>query len=878
VNSTVTTIDFFKGTTGYNKLYSSDGSVLVYDDRIVLEYLSNAKKGTWKQIGVPQSINYSQIDDYTYEVDRYYDNFLGTSYVVKYLLKSVVGETSIKTTIEITSGQTDIYRLNWSPSGITNIDSVSSTNSTTFVKEKGSISFDWSDVYQNFGNITSSSISTVAQGGKLSTYFNIGSLVAGQKIVVDPITRVQGNNSGTSGTSSVSVTMSSTPVSGNILIATIAIMCWTSTAITVSSITETNVVWTKVINSADTDESYYWDSEIWKGVVSASASTSVTVTLSGTPGGGGGSVVNICEYNSSIGTLTTDKTAYNSGADYDIDSGTTVTTTESEELWIGSLMGTGAQATPTNSFTLLDGTLRAHGGSGGFLEKIVSSTGTANVGDSQSPTWYYWSGCIATFKAVPATVTETVVLSNSVSISTSSSDYKIVYFKGTTTTIISMVDNKIKSVFTINSLTTAITGTNLMIKKLQSSLSSTIIIASTTGVIKSVYSNNQLVVQSVAVGTLLKTLTTINNLTIVITDSEGTVKRTYSVNYGTAVVSSEIGITKNVIQLEEILISSSTISSSALLSAYKIISFSGSTTTIVSISNGEVKGVSVTNIISSQIVSEISLIKKLSLNSQATIIIMDNEGNIKNVYMNQTLISGVVANVNSLKTILSLTTLTIIVTDNEGVIKRIFTVNYNTISSLSEIGIDKEIAILETELISSNTISSTAILSTYKVISITNNLATIISIENGQVKGVTVTSSITPQIISECKIIKNLNISYQTTVVVLYENGTIKNLYLSNTLSTEVISSETSLKELFLTDSIVIIVTDENGVVKRIYMNSLNTIKITSSGWTSVVVVIAGITFDIPWLVIFLVIGIVFGLMFAILYCKRNKGDKQNVV
>jgi heme/copper-type cytochrome/quinol oxidase subunit 3 len=123
-----------------------------------------------------------------------------------------------------------------------------------------------------------------------------------------------------------------------------------------------------------------------------------------------------------------------------------------------------------------------------------------------------------------------------------------------------------------------------------------------------------------------------------------------------------------------------------------------------------------------------------------------------------------------------------------------------------------------------------------------------------------------------------LNISYQTTVVVLYENGTIKNLYLSNTLSTEVISSETSLKELFLTDSIVIIVTDENGIVKRIYMNSLNTIKITSSGWTSVVVVIAGITFDIPWLVIFLVIGIVFGLMFAILYCKRNKGDKQNVV
>jgi hypothetical protein len=138
------------------------------------------------------------------------------------------------------------------------------------------------------------------------------------------------------------------------------------------------------------------ENSIWFGVVGDGASTSVTVNLSGSAISG--ATANICEYSGILTTGFLDKTSYNDGNGGTADTGTTDTTTQNEELWIGNITGMYgySQGTPTNGFTLLDGFYELPI-SQGYLEKIVSSTGAANAGDSGIAT--YWGGCIATFKA-----------------------------------------------------------------------------------------------------------------------------------------------------------------------------------------------------------------------------------------------------------------------------------------------------------------------------------------------------------------------------------------------------------------------------------------------------------------------------------------------
>jgi hypothetical protein len=175
-------IEFYKGTSGYNKIYSKNGSVLVYDDRIVLEYLSKAPD-TWKQRGTPLYIGYVKISDYHYEVTRHYTDYLGTTYDIIYTVKSA---STIKITINLKSGKIDTYRVAWYPSGITKLDWVKEGESLVFRDEIDWIGFDWNDVYQQFGNITSYAVESVAQGRKANIYFGIGTVNAGQTIIIDP--------------------------------------------------------------------------------------------------------------------------------------------------------------------------------------------------------------------------------------------------------------------------------------------------------------------------------------------------------------------------------------------------------------------------------------------------------------------------------------------------------------------------------------------------------------------------------------------------------------------------------------------------------------------------------------------------------------------
>jgi hypothetical protein len=350
VNATLFVIDFFKGSTGYNTLYNGGGGVLVYDDRIVLEYLQ--KSGSWKQRGIPQYINWTVIDDYTCEVDRFYDDYLGTTYLVKYRVISGYGYAYVKIAVTLNVGQNDTYRLKWSPSGITFSSFKDGTNCVKFGEGFGSVEFDWSDIAYNFGNITQVSVSSTAQGQKAEICFNIGSLTAGQRIVLDPVTRVQGNARGTTTTNTITVTLGSTPVSGNVLVAAIGTYSTYDISITVSSITQTNVNWSKLISCT---YSRYSNVEIWLGKVGANAGVSITITLNLVASDG--AVADVCEYSGIDSVNYLDKTATSYGSSTTPNTGTTTTTSQPNELWIGatSVYGAYSQSSPTNGFTLLDG-------------------------------------------------------------------------------------------------------------------------------------------------------------------------------------------------------------------------------------------------------------------------------------------------------------------------------------------------------------------------------------------------------------------------------------------------------------------------------------------------------------------------------------------
>ena len=205
------------------------------------------------------------------------------------------------------------------------------------------------------------------------------------------ITLVQGNAKGTSATSTITVTLVSTPISGNVLIAVIGTRL-AATEVTVSSITQTGVTWTEQISKYSGNINV----ELWLGVVGSGASTTITITLSATPSG---SVADVCEWSGIATSGFLDKTATNAGAGYTADTGTTDTTTKANELWVGGINDqSGDLTTPTNGFTLLDGLTQTWLVIA-YLYKIVSATGTANSGASTVAS-NSWVGCIATFKAL----------------------------------------------------------------------------------------------------------------------------------------------------------------------------------------------------------------------------------------------------------------------------------------------------------------------------------------------------------------------------------------------------------------------------------------------------------------------------------------------
>lgn len=230
------------------------------------------------------------------------------------------------------------------------------------------------------------------------------------------ITRVQGNKRGIAGnSSSLSMTLNSSPTNGNLLIAVIG--TYASYAPLVSSISQSGVTWAQQKES-HSDSVYGRRVEIWAGVVGASASANLTIYLGESHSGAGSNadpvIANICEYSGLETSNFLDRTASATGVSTrTLTTGTTspVYTTNPNELWIGGIFNVcdrtnGDDITsPSNGFELLDGEGSVYGGqtkSLAYLEKKVTTLGAAWSGayGGTFTTYSGYAGCIATFKGI----------------------------------------------------------------------------------------------------------------------------------------------------------------------------------------------------------------------------------------------------------------------------------------------------------------------------------------------------------------------------------------------------------------------------------------------------------------------------------------------
>lgn len=144
------------------------------------------------------------------------------------------------------------------------------------------------------------------------------------------------------------------------------------------------------------------------GRVFASASATITVN----PSSGGAIAIAGAEYSGS-GLLRLDKVQWAVGSSTSAASGATATTTTANELWVGALGHRNTNGStfsaPTNSFSIVGQTNTTINTSNNdrsvaLVERIVSSTGTANAGATISVTGN-WGAFVATFEETPSTTT-----------------------------------------------------------------------------------------------------------------------------------------------------------------------------------------------------------------------------------------------------------------------------------------------------------------------------------------------------------------------------------------------------------------------------------------------------------------------------------------
>ncbi len=203
--------------------------------------------------------------------------------------------------------------------------------------------------------------------------------------------------SGSSTVSSLTLTLGSAPVNGNTLVAIISMR----SNVGISSIAQTNVNnWQQAVFSTGSDGVTISRTEIWYASNVSGAGSDIVITFNAA---GQRAAAIVIEYNGILAQNPLDKTSYATGKSKSASTGTTSTTSQSHELWIGgiSLYSTYWFLTdPTNYFSEVAPVVEAATIKLYALERIVTEIGEAYTGGSIGAT-LLWTGAIATFKAVP---------------------------------------------------------------------------------------------------------------------------------------------------------------------------------------------------------------------------------------------------------------------------------------------------------------------------------------------------------------------------------------------------------------------------------------------------------------------------------------------
>ncbi|MGO8927524.1 MAG: beta strand repeat-containing protein [Limisphaerales bacterium] len=209
-------------------------------------------------------------------------------------------------------------------------------------------------------------------------------------------------NTGSSVQTTITVNLGSAPVNGNTLVAVISTRGTNLSRVT--SITNANVTtWERAAQSANANGT---TTEIWYAPVGVgNAGTAVTITQASLR-----SAAAVMEYSGVFTASPLDQTASATGSSATAATGTTPTTTQAGELWVGGIGLVSSNYTLTvtgtpafNSVTNASSRNRTAGNNARVyaLDYYPAAAGTASSGGTISSS-SQWSGAIATFLATPS--------------------------------------------------------------------------------------------------------------------------------------------------------------------------------------------------------------------------------------------------------------------------------------------------------------------------------------------------------------------------------------------------------------------------------------------------------------------------------------------
>lgn len=168
------TVKYYKDSAGYDSIHKPDGSTLVGSQRYTIEYREGKQ---WKPV-TPYTV-----DTRLSQVTRKYTDYLGSTAETRYRETDL----GIKSDVVIKSAETREYRIVWSLDGIVHENVRYGVNFVEFYDGGEWLRVDWNDAYQQYGEITTYTLDESANGKKIDIIFNVGTVKAGETLVLDPI-------------------------------------------------------------------------------------------------------------------------------------------------------------------------------------------------------------------------------------------------------------------------------------------------------------------------------------------------------------------------------------------------------------------------------------------------------------------------------------------------------------------------------------------------------------------------------------------------------------------------------------------------------------------------------------------------------------------